>query len=161
MIKRTGVSIVVLLFVHGLYAQAVKLDQKGTIVQVPALVEEKSTNQLRSGDGLPDSIAADGSIESEMRFQGSEGRLGATFLEPGQSCVEDQQDCDDASLEVLVQYQLERDGRFEQPGNRCPEFRQGIAKWMSGRIRHRIGSVFVKANLRLIAGESVRHAIPK
>jgi hypothetical protein len=42
MTKQTSVSIMILLFVHGLHAQAVKLEQKGTIVQVPALVEEKS-----------------------------------------------------------------------------------------------------------------------
>jgi hypothetical protein len=62
-----------------------------------------ATHQFRGGYGFPDSIAADGRVESETRLQGSEGGLSAALLKPGQSCVEDQQDCDDGSLEVLVQ----------------------------------------------------------
>jgi VWFA-related protein len=41
-IKQASGLIVLFLFVHALYAQASKIGQKGTVVQVPALVEEKS-----------------------------------------------------------------------------------------------------------------------
>ena len=38
---------------------------------------------------LPGTVAADGCIEREPRFQRREGRLGAALLEESEGCVED------------------------------------------------------------------------
>jgi VWFA-related protein len=59
MVKRASGLIAIILFVHGLYAQALKLEQKGTVVQVPALVEEKS------GETVFDLSANNFSIEDD------------------------------------------------------------------------------------------------
>ena len=77
------------------------------------------------------------------------------LLKPSQSGVKNQQARDDGSLEILMQPYLQQDGSLKQPWNRRPKLDQGIAKGVSGRIRHGVRPVFVQTNLRRITGKPV------
>jgi hypothetical protein len=118
------------------------LDWRQTGVYSPASESQK----VNSGryKYRPGAIAAYGSIKGKTRFLGSKRRLGATFLEIRQCCVENQQTHNDHILEIFVQYHLRRYGRFEQPRDRGPELGQCVSKRMRRRVKYCIGPVLLK-----------------
>ena len=62
--------------------------------------------------------------ERQPRLERSQSRLSAPFLEESESGVEDQENRDDRSLDVLAEDNLEHDRGLEHPGNRRPELGQ-------------------------------------
>jgi hypothetical protein len=78
-------------------------------------------HQIGGGDGLPGTIAPDGRVQREPRFEGGEGRLRAAFLEQSESRVEHQEAGDDRRLDIFAERHLKQDRPFKHPWNRRPE----------------------------------------
>jgi hypothetical protein len=49
-----------------------------------------------------------------------------------------------------MKHDLKENSCFEQPWHGRPEFAQNVAQWMCRRIRHRVGTVLLETDSRLI-----------
>ena len=116
-------------------------------------LHQVATYQFRRRHSFPSAISLDRGVERQAGFESGKGGLSTTLLEIGKRRVEYKKGRYYASFVVLMQDGLKHDGRFEQPWHRRPEFCQCIAQRMSGRIRHRIGAVFLKTRAGVLAGE--------
>jgi hypothetical protein len=53
-----------------------------------------------------------------------------------------------------MQDDLKYNGRFQQPWYRRPKLGQCTAQWMSGRVRHCVGTVFFEPGARFFICEA-------
>ena len=116
-------------------------------------------HQLGRGHGLPRTIAPDGCIQREPRFQRSKGRLGAALLEKPECGIEHQKAGDDPGLDILAERQFEHDRSLEHPRNGRPEFLQRHAQRMERRIGHRVGAELLQPTARFVARQAVLQSI--
>jgi hypothetical protein len=54
-----------------------------------------------------------------------------------------------------MQDNLKYNSGFQKPGNRRPEFGQGVSKRMCGGVWHRIRSIILETRARLFASQSI------